>query len=352
MPIERKPMDAKQASRMLGWTAATLCLFITLGCGTLRSEFFRGETAHLLEQGNRHYRSGEYQKAESCYKEVVHLDPDCASGHAALGNTAYVRGAFQTAAACYRQAMALDPKLEKPLSLLLLDARRMQERKALEACGVSLSKVLALLSSGRGDEVESLLSKDVSVAMLARHRSALPPKDQEQLLCLVREQALSGKTSGRCALLYGHLLAVDERGAFLAAKLLEAAAKTTDGEEQQEAYMALGALYVRMGLADNAAWAYEAALRAGRPRDEVLPLLADLYGMPANAVEPPEFEQKQDAIRLEEKAPPVLTGDPPLSGSLERPNKDQPNHPASVSHAPQSETDRTFLMKSAEPTMD
>lgn len=286
-------MDIRQTPWMQAWITAVLCLFLASGCGMLRSEFFRGETAHLLEKGNRHYRSGEFQEAEALYEEAVRLDPECAPGHAALGNLAYVRGEFQAATACYKRAMELDPELEKPLSRLLLDALRMKERRELEACGADLPQVLALLSSGREDRVETLLSKGISAAMLARHRSSLSPRDQERLLDLALERALSGDVPGRCALLYGHLLAAAERHAFLAAHLLEAAAEQVEGEDRQEAYMAQGALYIRMGRENKAAWAYEAALRAGCPRDEVLPFLAGLYGMPANAIAPPEEGRKR-----------------------------------------------------------
>jgi tetratricopeptide (TPR) repeat protein len=336
-------MDARQTFRMLGWIAATLlCLFVASGCGTLRSEFFRGETAHLLEQGNRHYRSGEYKEAEACYKEAIELDPDCALGHAALGHVAYVGGRFQEASRCYERAVDLDPGLETTLAPLILDARRMQEQQALEACSASLPKTLTLLLEGREDEVETLLSKGVSVVMMARNRSSLPSKDQEQLLFLVRERALSGNVPSRCALLYGHLLAVDERRAFLAARLLEAGAKKAEGKEKQEAYMALGALYVRMGRADNAAWAYEAALRAGCPRNEVIPLLASLYGMPANALEPPEDEESKEPGPAEEKPPSVLSKHP-LSGTLHTPSRNASQGPASVFHVTGPETNRSAL---------
>ena len=339
-------MDIRQTPWMQAWITAVLCLFIASGCGMLRSEFFRGETAHLLEKGNRHYRSGEFKEAEALYQEAIRLDPGCAPGHAALGNIAYVRGEFQAATACYKRAMKLDPELEKPLSPLVLDALRMKERRELEACGADLPQVLALLSSGREGEVETLLSKGVSVVMLARHRSSLSPRNQERLLGLALERALSGSVPGRCALLYGHLLAAAERRAFLAARLLESAAEQAEGEDRQEAYMALGALSIRMGRENEAAWAYGAALRAGCPRDEVMPLLANLYGMPADAVAPTDEEETEGPASAED-APPSVVSRGNLSGSIQPPAEARSGSPVSTSRAKGPGANRAVVVRPA-----
>ncbi len=264
-------------------TACLLALGLAAGCGALRSEFFRGETAHLLGEGNRLYRSGAFQEAASCYERAVALDPACARGHAALGHVAYVGGRFREALCCYDRAVDLAPGLEATLAPLILDARRMEERKHLGACGADPQRVFALLTAEREAEVEILLQTGVSPSVLARHATSLPAKDRGRLLELAKERARSGTVPPRCALLYGHLLAADERHGFLATRLLESAAPRAKGRARHKAHLTLGALYIRLGREQDAAWAYEAALEAGCPRDEVVPFLADLYAVPLNS---------------------------------------------------------------------
>jgi len=328
------------------WIALFLCLALASGCGVFRSELFRGETLHLLDKGNRHYRSGEFQEAGACYRKAAEVDPECARAHAALGHVAYVKGDFLAAADCYEQAVDLDSELEKLLAPLLMDALRMQEKRELEACGARLQEVLELLFSGREGEVESVLSRDVSAAMLARHMTSLSSRDRERLLGLAEDKARTGTIPPRCALLYGHVLAADERHGVLAARLLESAAKRVEGEEQQKAWMTLAALHVRLGRESEAAWAYEAALEAGCPRDKVLPLIARLYGMPASAVAPKEQGESGEPGDGDEAAPSVLSHGT-LSGSLDSPPEARFGGPAAASHTAGPETNRAVLVRPA-----
>jgi Flp pilus assembly protein TadD len=267
--------------------ACLVALGLLWGCGALRSEFFRGEIAYLLVRGDGHYRGGEYREAESCYRRAVRLDPACAKAHASLGNIAYVRGAFQEASSCYNRALGLNPALEPSIAPLLLEARRMLERGELELCGAGPARVLELLLSGREAEVEALLGARASASLAARHAAALPRKDRERLLELAAGRGRSGPVPPRCALLYGHLLAVDESNGYLAVRLLTSAVKEVRGEARRKACMALGALYARLGRESDAAWAYEAALEAGCAPAKVVPLLARLYGVPAAAIPAP-----------------------------------------------------------------
>ncbi len=275
-------MDKRQRSWAKTGITVLLFLTVTSGCGLLRSEFYRGETAHLLQKGDRRYGGGEYTEAKACYEDAVRLDPCCSRGHAALGNIAYVQAEFQEAATCYERAMALDPDLEKPLTPLYLDALRLHEHQELEAYGADFGRVMQLISDGGEREVETILSKDISVAGLARQAAYLSLKDQDRLLQLAEERALTGGVPNMCALFYGHLLALGDRCAFPAARLLKSAAREVEGPERQEAYMTLGAIYVRLGRENDAAGAYEQALLAGCPREEVLPFLAALYGIPVS----------------------------------------------------------------------
>jgi len=171
-------MRKKRKPSIRAGMACLLALGLATGCGALRSEFFRGETAHLLGEGNRLYRSGAFKEAASCYERAVALDPACARGHAALGHVAYVGGRFREALCCYDRAVDLDPGLEATLAPLILDARRMEERKHLGAAGADPQRVFALLTAEGEAEVEILLQKDVSPAVLARHATSLPAKDR------------------------------------------------------------------------------------------------------------------------------------------------------------------------------
>jgi len=341
-------MSKKRKRCIRAGIAGLLALGLATGCGAVRSEFFRGETAHLLAEGNRHYRSGAFTEAASCYERVVALDPACAHGHAALGHVAYVRGRFQKASRCYHRAVDLDPGLETTLAPLILDARRMQEQQALETRGASLPEILALLLEGREGEVEALLQENVPSDMLVRHTTSLSSGDRDRLLKLAEERARSGRVPPRCALFYGHLLAIDEGHGFLAARLLETGAPRVEGEARQKAYLTLGALYVRLEREQDAAWAYEAALEAGCPRDEVVPLLADLYGMPADAVAPNDDEESDGPAPTEE-TPPSVVSRGNLSGSLEPPTEARSGSPVSASHAKGPGVDRAEVVRPGKP---
>lgn len=295
-----------------------MVLLLAWGCGPIRSEWYRGETAHLLDEGDTHYRSGEYTEAKTCYSEAIRLDPDGARGHGALGNIAYVQAEFEEASACYERAMTLEPDLEKVLTPLYLESMRLHERRELEVCGVDPGRVMALLLEGREEEVEALLSNDISVAGLARQAGCLSLQEQGRLLDLAEERARSGGVSTMCALFYGHLLAVHDDRAFPAARLLTSAVRDTEGPERQKAFMTLGAIYIRLGRETDAAGAYEKALDAGCPRDEVIPLLADLYGVPAGVIA--EGEDDAEAPMETGERPRSLSSGGEISGPLQPPN--------------------------------
>jgi tetratricopeptide (TPR) repeat protein len=283
----KQAADIRQRLWIAALIGAILCVFPSLGCELLRSEFYRGETAHLLAKGDRSYKSGDYQDAEACYKRAVRLDPACPRGHAALGHIAYSRGEFEEASSCYTKAVKLDPELEGILAPLQLEALRMKEAQAMEKRGLGLDRVMELIARGK-EELETLILGDIPVAALANHAGSLSPKDQESIKRLAVESARAGGRPPRCMLLYGHLLASDDRCAFLAAQLLKDGARAVEGDDRQDAYITLGGLYIRMGRESEAAGAYEQALRAGSPEKEVLTLLSALYGVPADFLARPD----------------------------------------------------------------
>jgi hypothetical protein len=81
--------------------------------------------------------------------------------------------------------------------------------------------------------------------------------------------------------------------------------------------MTLGAIYVRLGRETDAAGAYERALAAGCPRDEVIPLLAALYGVPADVMA--EGKDDAEASMENEGRHRSLSSGGEISGSLQPP---------------------------------
>jgi len=110
------------------WVAVVLfALVILSGCGLLRSEFFRGETGYLYNEGLMAYKAGDFDKALEYFERVTKKDPHYARALAGLGNVALIRGEFGKAEGYYRQAMDIEPGLKKMLLPLFMAAK---ERKA------------------------------------------------------------------------------------------------------------------------------------------------------------------------------------------------------------------------------
>jgi hypothetical protein len=61
---------------------------------------------------------GQYQEALACYREVLRLTKDYATGHCNMGNLLEELGSFDEALACFREALRCDPQHAGAYSLL------------------------------------------------------------------------------------------------------------------------------------------------------------------------------------------------------------------------------------------
>lgn len=140
-------------------------------------------------------------------------------------------------------------------------------------------KVLTLLTNGTEDELENLLSKDVPLELVAKDTLSLTLEELLKLRALIVKRVDAGGGSHRYRLFFGYFLFCSDQRDWLAAKVLEDAAKDVSGRDQQDAYMITGKLYERMGQEKRAANAFLKAVNAGMPLAEVVPFLAEIYGI-------------------------------------------------------------------------
>ena len=275
------------------------------GCGLLRSEFFRGETGYLYNQGLKAYKAGNFDKALEYFERATKKDPHYARALAGLGNVALIREEFDKAERYYRQTMDIEPGLKKEILPLLMAAKERKARQPLIECGVDLKKVFTLLSTNREKELEGLLATDVPLDLLARDTISLTLKELAELQKLIASHADRGRGSLRLRLFYGLFLFNSHQQDRLATKVMEEVAKDLSGEEQQEAYIKLGRLYERTARENKAISAYLKAVKAGRPMNEVAPLLADIYGVPVEEIIRVSTSQEQENAEGE---PPMHSG--------------------------------------------
>jgi len=261
-----------------------LTITLASGCGVLCSGFYRGETHYLYNQGSHAYKAGEFDRARECFQQVVKVDPRYARAFAGLGNLALIKGDFDEAIRCYSQAMTIEPGLEKTLIPLVLVAKEQQARQPVVNCGVDLRRILTLLSNGRENELENLLSGNVPLELVAKDTLSLTLEELVKLRTLVVERVDSGGGSPRCRLFFGYFLFYADQRDWLAAKVLEDAAKDVSGRDQQDAYMITGKLFERMGQEKKAANVFLKAVKAGMPLAEVAPFLAKIYGIPVEKI--------------------------------------------------------------------
>ena len=108
-------------------TAFLCCVLLYAGCGQMHQS---NESAHLLvdghrnpylERGNDHIEKKEYDKAIEQYQQALHLEPESAIIHAALGWAYYNIGMLDAAIHEAEEVNRLnpnDPELQKLLELL------------------------------------------------------------------------------------------------------------------------------------------------------------------------------------------------------------------------------------------
>ncbi|MGF1494683.1 MAG: tetratricopeptide repeat protein [Microcoleaceae cyanobacterium] len=69
----------------------------------------QGKPADFLSLGNLLLNQGRIDKAESCYRQVIQLDPGCSDAYHNLGEIFSARGDWQRATAAYQRAIQLNP---------------------------------------------------------------------------------------------------------------------------------------------------------------------------------------------------------------------------------------------------
>lgn len=74
-------------------------------------------TAHYwLNDANRLYLTGSYEKAAESYAKAVNLDPSLTVGWLNLGNSLYFLGSYQASLNVYNAALKLEPRNANALS--------------------------------------------------------------------------------------------------------------------------------------------------------------------------------------------------------------------------------------------
>ena len=197
--------------------------YVLWGCGSLRSELYREETAHRYKAACKQYKGGDYEAARSGFESVIGLDSEYGPAHAALGNLALIREDYPGALAHYRAALEADPELEADLQPLIMVASAHQVRAPLQKAGVTLNQLYPLIMAARNAEVEALLEKDIPLQLLARDTMGITPGKLGEMQAKIAETADPLKGSPRYRLFLGYVLFFGEIDDAKAAVLVESA---------------------------------------------------------------------------------------------------------------------------------
>jgi len=154
-------------------TLFIISLILLQACGnySLRREFYRGEIRYQLDVGNTLYKQGKLEDAMTAYRKAVHMAPNDAEAHAALGNAYLAKGDAQHAEKQYRRAIVLKPELKKVLeSSLAYTLSSPAERD--HATVTSLLEALKVADTGNMQALKEYASaiRDMPAWSLNRHR--------------------------------------------------------------------------------------------------------------------------------------------------------------------------------------
>lgn len=279
-----------------------VAFLITSGCGQLKTEFYTGETKHLYTEGKIAYESKDYDKAEKCFKKIIKLDPEYAPAFVALGNIALINEEFKAAEHYYRKSITTNPDLKAKLIPLLLLSMEKQTFKKLQTSGVSLKNVFDTMSSG--NDIDSILKKEIPLDLLARDTRSLSLKEHAKLIDMVVNQARKKTGFINTRLFYGYFLFYTENNEWLSADILKSIAPELSLVLQQDTYMKIAALHKRMGQGNKEITYYLKAVKAGKPMSEVAPLLAEIYGIPVEEIlrSPKETDALEEILENWDKA--------------------------------------------------
>lgn len=288
-------MFQRKMIRIIGLYALMVFLYAGLwGCGSLRTEIYREETAHHYKAACKLYDQGDYETARSGFKKVITLDPDYGPAHAALGHLALIREDYPGALAHYRAAVAADPDLEMELQPLVLVARAQEERAPLMEAGVSLNQIYPLIMGDRTADLEALLAKDIPLKLLARDTMGITPGKLGEMQAKITETADPLKGSPRYRLFLGYMLFFGETEDALASVLVESALPQALEKDQQAGFVVLGQLCERQSKLNEGVDAYLAAVDAGLPLTDVAHHLARVYRVDIESILPPKDTPAED----------------------------------------------------------
>lgn len=202
--------------------ARALCALALVGCGTLRTEFYRGEVRHLYARGCAAYTAGDFVEAHEALTCLVALDPRHARAHAGLGHLALVRGDGEAAESCYGLALFHEPALSDTLLPWIVQARALQQRQRLQEGGIDLKHLLALMESGEEERTAKALEACENLDTLARDAFSLAPAERVRLGRRVLTRLLTARRTPAEELFGGLFLAVQGEADALAVRALEA----------------------------------------------------------------------------------------------------------------------------------
>ncbi len=257
-----------------------------VGCSSIRTEFFRGETRYVYNRGCRQYKQGEYDAARESFKEVLVLDPDYGPAHGALGNLALAGASYDSALAHYHKALRVDPELEADLRSLIMVAATRAARKPLARENIDLKQVYLLAVADKQTELEALLSSVFPLDILANDTLSITPAELGELQLKAAAVADPGKGSVRYRLFMAHVLFSARTDSALAAALIERAAPHAESDDKKRAYVLLGQVRERLGDFNLAVDAYLTAVNAGLPLTDVAHRLARIYTVNVESILP------------------------------------------------------------------
>lgn len=258
-----------------------LCLS---GCGSLRTEFFRGETRYIYNNGCQQYMQGDYNTARKTFEKVLALDPDYGPAHGALGNLALIGAAYELALTHYQKAIQVDPDLEAGLRAFIAVATASAAREPLTKAGVDLNRVYLLMMADKQVELEALLSNDIPLDLLASDTLSITPSKLGELQLKAASTADPERGSARYRLFMAHLLFYGRTDSTLAVALVEQAAPHAKMADRQKAYVLLGQVYERRKDFNLAVDAYLAAVNAGLSVNAIAQHLARIYNVDIESV--------------------------------------------------------------------
>ena len=252
---------------------------LTCSCGSIRTEFYRGETKYQYNFANQLYKQGEYGSAQAAIEQILALDPNYGPAHAALGTIAFIQGDCKAALIHYKTAIRVDPHLEVRLRPNIRAAAIKSALAPLEKPGVRIRKVYQLMMADDRSKIETLFMKDFPLELLAQDTLSITPIELDELSNRVATNlTLDDGWSVRCRLFGAYFLFYNHTKLDFAAALIDSAVAEAENLERRVAYEILGQIHEKMGDLNLAVDAYVLAKNAGLSNIRVSRHLSRIYG--------------------------------------------------------------------------